>query len=269
VRAWERRHGVIEPARTEGKARRYSEADVHRLGLLRAATASGHAIGSIASLSDQALARLAEPGPALADGTIETYLRALARFDAIETMATLEAFARAHPAPMLVLDLLAPLMHEVGERWHEGALSIAEEHLATTQVRQILQSSIAAAHLDPGAPSIVLAAPESHLHDVGLLLGATLAAHRGARPIVLGANLPIAEIGLAIRRAHASVTVIACARDLGASEKRPLRRAVASLAAQHEVWLGVPSGHALASVPGARTFTSLRAFDVALAGRFR
>lgn len=268
LRAWERRHRAIEPARTAGKARRYSEAQIRRLVLLRAATGNGHAIGDVAALSDTALAALGELRPKRASSVLDAYLDALGRFDLAATASLLDAVAKDVSAVELVIDRLVPLMREVGARWHEGVTSIAQEHLATTQVRRLVEREIAAVSIDPGAPSIVLAAPERHLHDLGLLFGALLAAHRGVRPIVLGANLPVVELGPAIRRAQASVVVVACARNLDRHEQRTLPRALTALASRHELWLGVPSEHALAHVHGAHVFTSFGSFDTALAARW-
>ena len=38
IRAWERRYGVVEPSRTAGRQRSYSDAEIARLSLLAAAT---------------------------------------------------------------------------------------------------------------------------------------------------------------------------------------------------------------------------------------
>lgn len=60
LRAWERRHAVIEPARSAGGTRLYTEQHVARLQLLKALTDCGESIGSIARLPDERLrARLA------------------------------------------------------------------------------------------------------------------------------------------------------------------------------------------------------------------
>ena len=58
LRVWERRYGAVVPQRTATHRRAYSDADVHRLKLLRQATLLGHPIGSVASLSDEALETL-------------------------------------------------------------------------------------------------------------------------------------------------------------------------------------------------------------------
>src|ERR1700674_5544268 len=58
LRVWEKRYGAVVPQRTATHRRVYSDADLHRLKLLRQATLLGHPIGSVASLSDQSLETL-------------------------------------------------------------------------------------------------------------------------------------------------------------------------------------------------------------------
>ncbi len=55
IRAWERRHRVVRPARTEGGTRLYSEEDVGRLQLMKGLTDCGESIGAIAQLSTEEL----------------------------------------------------------------------------------------------------------------------------------------------------------------------------------------------------------------------
>lgn len=55
LRMWERRYTVVSPARSSGNGRLYSRSDVDRLLLLKAATEAGHAIGTVAGLSDAQL----------------------------------------------------------------------------------------------------------------------------------------------------------------------------------------------------------------------
>ena len=55
IRAWERRYRAIEPERSAGKHRLYSEAEIERIGLLYRAVRSGHSIGKIAKLPTEEL----------------------------------------------------------------------------------------------------------------------------------------------------------------------------------------------------------------------
>ena len=53
IRMWEKRYGVVAPARTDTRRRLYTEADITRLGLLRQATLLGYTISRIAFPTDQ------------------------------------------------------------------------------------------------------------------------------------------------------------------------------------------------------------------------
>ncbi len=50
LRVWERRYGVVEPGRAEGRFRQYTREDVGRLALIKQLVDAGNAIGSIANL---------------------------------------------------------------------------------------------------------------------------------------------------------------------------------------------------------------------------
>ena len=52
IRAWERRHRAVEPARSPGNHRLYTDDDIRRLLLIRQALEAGWHIGQVASLSD-------------------------------------------------------------------------------------------------------------------------------------------------------------------------------------------------------------------------
>jgi MerR family transcriptional regulator, light-induced transcriptional regulator len=53
IRVWEARHAVVQPDRSEGNVRLYKRADIERLALIKAAVDAGHAIGTLASLSNR------------------------------------------------------------------------------------------------------------------------------------------------------------------------------------------------------------------------
>ena len=59
LRVWERRYGVVKPAVSASGHRLYSARDVRRLAQIKQLTETGHAIGSIAALSDEALREVA------------------------------------------------------------------------------------------------------------------------------------------------------------------------------------------------------------------
>ena len=59
LRVWERRYGVVKPAVSASGHRLYCALDVRRLAQLKQLTDTGHAIGSIAALNEEALRQVA------------------------------------------------------------------------------------------------------------------------------------------------------------------------------------------------------------------
>ena len=71
LRVWERRYGVVAAPKTATGQRLYSALDVQRLRLLKKLTDCGHAIGSVAGLSAQALNQLMAQEPAKGTSVIK------------------------------------------------------------------------------------------------------------------------------------------------------------------------------------------------------
>jgi DNA-binding transcriptional MerR regulator len=275
LRAWERRYDAVVPTRTEGNARRYSEHDVARLRRLRDAVASGHSIGDVVRLGDEALDALVgkakggtSEAPDSAAALRASFLEAIERLDARSCQEILGRAALLVPPRTLALEFLRPVLHEVGERWHAGRLSIAAEHLASAQIRGVVESLRRLQEPPSSAPRLVLAAPSEHRHELGLALGSLLAIQRGVEPIMLGGDLPLREIEDAAQRLRAEAIVLGVARSLRPAE-RGLVAEIRALGRRREVWVGAPEGHALAALKApVRVLTSLEAFDHALAHRF-
>ena len=108
IRVWEARHAVVQPERNAGNVRLYRRADIERLILIRAAVDAGHAISTVASLSNeqikarfasapevaltasQACCRVLVSGAALA-GVLETAWRVRSDVRVQDVLATLPA----------------------------------------------------------------------------------------------------------------------------------------------------------------------------------
>lgn len=60
LRAWEKRHSVVNVDRSETGRRLYNTEDVYRLRLLKNLTQAGHSIGNVAPLTDEQLERMLE-----------------------------------------------------------------------------------------------------------------------------------------------------------------------------------------------------------------
>ncbi|MEY2721317.1 MAG: hypothetical protein RL597_762 [Pseudomonadota bacterium] len=147
LRAWERRYEVVRPSRDSSGRRTYSAADVARLRLLRTATELGHTISRLAGLPDDALAKLvadsggqARPGPTRGQSYVERAIDATEHSDPSGVEEVLTSAVALLPPNEVVNTVLVPLVREIGERWHRGEVSIAQEHMVTDIVRRLIIS---------------------------------------------------------------------------------------------------------------------------------
>ena len=262
LRAWERRHKAVTPARDE-RGRMYTDDDIKRLRLLKEAVGAGHAIGRAAGLTNAQLEALvathahpSEP-PRHTEATAEFDLtmlsRALMRFD----VATIEAFigraAALLPAPELLRQVVVPALKETGDAWCDKRTTVAHEHLLSTVVRNVL-GSLLRLHPHAQAPGrLLFATPSGERHELGTLGAATLAASGGLDAVFLGAELPAADVIAAASAADADVVVLGVTAAAAADDIRQEVIAIAhGLQADTELWLGGPSAGRIAPDLGAR-----------------
>jgi DNA-binding transcriptional MerR regulator len=157
LRAWERRYRVVEPLRTPGGTRRYRAADLERLRLVKAAVDAGNRIGQVARLELAELKAVSEDAEARPAGRLDGILAALDRFDSAEVQRLLSLQLSALGAARFAREIALPLVREIGERWANGQMGIASEHLATGVLRSLLGSALAPTATSLLGPRIVFA----------------------------------------------------------------------------------------------------------------
>ncbi len=215
IRAWERRYGAVDPERTEGGQRLYTDAEVLRLRLLKKATEGGRSISTVAGLSTEELAALIgedAQGEGSSAGRRSDYLSAcLAAADRLDGQALREELMRAVvslSAPVFVTRVVGPLLERVGELWEEGSMRPAQEHVVSTAVRQVLDWLLGRYEAPAEAPLMVACTPAGELHEFGAMLAAVVAADAGWRVLYLGPSLPAEEIAVAAEQSGASVVAV-------------------------------------------------------------
>ncbi|HEV2790090.1 MAG TPA: cobalamin-dependent protein [Solirubrobacterales bacterium] len=128
------------------------------------------------------------------------YLDALRANDAAGAYrVTSRAIAGGMPVPVLYQQVITPAMHAIGELWERGAITVADEHLATALTHRVLgalRSPIRCeVHVDaPGERSpqgrAMLATVEGEQHALGLRMVADVLEDLGFHAIYLGADVP-------------------------------------------------------------------------------
>jgi MerR family transcriptional regulator, light-induced transcriptional regulator len=248
VRVWERRYKAILPQRSGGGSRLYSDAEIARLRKLRQAVELGHAIGQVAKLPDNELDNLASrqrasfsvgPEPANPyEVARERFLNAIARMDVAAADEEINRAATLYPPRVLVKQIVAPLLTEIGERWAHRDIGIAQEHVATNLIRNLLSSLFRLYPPDPTAEAIVVSTLSGERHEFGILLTALIAATRGWRVIYLGTDLPAAEIARAVKLTKARVLALSLINGHSEQMTGELSALAAQMPSSTRVWLG-------------------------------
>jgi DNA-binding transcriptional MerR regulator/methylmalonyl-CoA mutase cobalamin-binding subunit len=216
IRAWERRYGYPLPMRDSGGQRLYSEQEIEGIRWLSEQTSRGVAISrAIAMLRGGYAAPQPAAGVAL-DGTPRTFaslrsemLEALLAFDVRHAEAVLsEAFA-LYSVEAVCLELIEPLLIEVGDRWHAGELSVAAEHHITGFFRARLYALLNAYQRpEIDGPLVFTACAPDEWHEMGILLLSVFLARRGIVVRYLGANLPLEALAEVCAEQHPAVVAL-------------------------------------------------------------
>jgi MerR family transcriptional regulator, light-induced transcriptional regulator len=250
LRAWERRYGLLRPQRSDGGFRLYGSDDERRVRAMKALIDSG--------VSAAEAARLASAGPAAEGaataegpplGSSPTPLReALERFDEAAANAILDAALIRLTVDSVAARLVLPAMREIGERWHNGEISVAQEHFATGVLRGRMLSL--GRNWGAGAgPLALLACPPGEHHDLGLIVFGVVLRGRGWRIAYLGPDTPIETIAWTAADLGAAAIVIAA---LDAELLEAAADPIAALAREAPVLLGGAADADLARRLGVR-----------------
>jgi DNA-binding transcriptional MerR regulator/methylmalonyl-CoA mutase cobalamin-binding subunit len=222
LRAWEKRYGVVEPSRTDGGQRLYSDMDVNRLILLRKAVEEGRNISSVAELSlDELMGLVAEdsesrlmagvPEPLLGSDTqqiVTRARRAVTEMDPAGLERTLTRSAMALSIPSVTDEVVTPLLTAIGDSWHSGRLAPAQEHMASVVIRRFLEWLLATVEVDAGVPVLMSSTPAGERHEFGALLTAVTGAAEGWKAHYIGPDLPAVDIARAALRLEAEVVAL-------------------------------------------------------------
>jgi DNA-binding transcriptional MerR regulator/methylmalonyl-CoA mutase cobalamin-binding subunit len=277
LRVWERRYGAVRPSRGPGGQRVYSDADVARLRLLHAVTRAGRSISSVAGLATSELERLAAEDAAAREPESGTAPQpemkrvvdecvGLARGLATHELDIELRRALARYGLVAFLDgVAAPLLRRLGDEWHSGQLSPAQEHHATSVLQDVILETVRRFTPGANAPRIVVSTLPGERHALGAAMVAATAAAEGWRVTYLGADLPVDDIALAAQSAAADVLALSIVYvEERRRTARELDRLRSVVAAKIDIVLG-GAGASVIDVPqGVMAYGSVEQLRAAL-----
>jgi DNA-binding transcriptional MerR regulator len=226
LRAWERRYGLPRPQRTPGGHRLYSQRDIQLIKWLMARQQEGLSISRAVDLWQEQTASGQDPlassapeiisapaGSASAPANLAAlrgqWLAACMAYNESAADQVINQALALYPVESVMLELLLAGLHEIGESWYQGELSVQQEHFASALALRRVNAIISAAPAPTRPGTILLACPAGEMHSFPLLLLSLLLRRRGWNTVYLGANVPSAQLEQTVRAVQPALVVMA------------------------------------------------------------
>lgn len=221
LRAWERRYGLPNPQRTDSGHRLYSQHDVEIIKWLTERQNEGLSIGRAIDLWNQLEQEDDDPleggfsTPSVAapsvtvpanvaigvtyDATAEDqivqlrqeWIEACLRFDEQAAEAALAQSFSLFSVETVCLSILQKALAEIGERWHQGKVTVQQEHYASALAFRRLEALLSSQPLPTRPGRVLIGCPADEEHTFIPLLLSVLLRRRGYDVVYLGANVPL------------------------------------------------------------------------------
>ncbi len=231
LRAWERRYGIVAPERTPGGYRLYDEDAIARLRTMRALVDAGWT-------PSQAAREVEAGGPSIEASVIgarppfatddvpasatetqpragaSAFVTAAVSLDERLVETVLDDMFAAGSFERVVDDHVAPALHDLGDAWASGQLSVAGEHMASHAVLRRVAASFEAAGSTSSGPPVLVGLPAGCRHEIAALAVATAIRRRGLPVVYLGPDVPPESWIEALERTRARAIVIGIPTEL-------------------------------------------------------
>jgi MerR family transcriptional regulator, light-induced transcriptional regulator len=225
LHAWERRYGFPHSSRTIGGHRLYTDKDISLLRWVKAQVDAGlathQAIRTAQRLENEGKTPPVEnslpvraaasliPLPELRQQLRSAlYQNELGHAD--QVLGDMLAF---YSPEELTLNVIGPILYEIGESWEAGEISVATEHLASNYLRQRLLMWMVSGPRPKPANPIVLACAPGEWHDGSLLMLGVLLRRQGWPVAYLGQNVPFADLADFSTQIHPAAILLVAMRS--------------------------------------------------------
>lgn len=246
LRVWEKRYGVVEPERSGGGYRLYSDEQIALLRSMAALVADGVPASTAArTLAASPVAPEACGAPLDLD-----LVSAAASLDPPRLDHMLGAALGEGTVEHVIEDWLLPELTRLGLAWERGELTVAHEHFASAGVARALGSIFQSSPVPDGAPAALLGLPPGGRHELGLLAFAVCLRRAGVNVVYLGADVPMTDWTRAAVELLPRAAVVAVPQGVDAVAAQGVIDALSDLRPPIAVWVG---GGLASEVSGARS----------------
>jgi methanogenic corrinoid protein MtbC1 len=236
LRAWERRHEVLNPHRADNRYRMYSERDVAILRWLKNRVDAGisisSAVGQLRSMtSNNVWPETIPEAPRKTRGESELppahyaaqLFRVLIGHDENRAGELLREVHALFDLRAVCMEVLVPALRDIGEAWYRGEIRVTTEHFASAYLRGKLLSLLQAYPSRRGAPLVLIGCAPTEQHELGSLMLAVLLRSEGLRVEYLGPDIPIEDLAEYASYEKPGMVILSATTESAARELRRMQ----------------------------------------------
>lgn len=214
LRAWERRYQMIAPVRNEAGHRLYSDNHVRKLKWLTQKVNDGFTISQAISLLEQEQKVSARPFNDQAEDRVsqlqKDILHAFLQFDERTVQDLMNEAFTIYTMDKVLIDILAPLLLQIGNMWEDGKITTAHEHFSTSILRSRIGAVMHAYPHNGILPKVVAVCAPGEWHELGLLIFTLYMRRKGYEVIYLGSSIKEHDIEVVLETVKPRFLFMSC-----------------------------------------------------------
>jgi DNA-binding transcriptional MerR regulator len=220
LRIWEQRYKIIHAKRSASNIRYYDDFDLRIFLNISCLIENGFKISEIAEMTDaqrveiiQTLAIHQLNAPVVIQELIEQTLS----LNEQSFKNTLQNCINELGVMETMLQCVYPFLSRVGLLWQTGLIAPAQEHFASSLIKQRLIVAIDELAIPNSAQEnkFILFLPEGEFHEIALLLAQYIVRANGFQSLYLGQNLPIPYVQEVVASYNPNFIITILTNDLG------------------------------------------------------
>ncbi len=208
LRAWETRYELVQPERSAGGLRLYSQQDERRVRVMRDRIAAGLSAAEAARVAKLGGDPLARDGSPSIPEILADLERSFAALDEPAAQAALDQLFETFELAPALSQAIVPFLYRLGERWAAAETTVAHEHFASDVIGGRLRA-LARGWGGGVGPRAILACPPGEQHVLGLVCFGLALRERGWRITYLGAETPLDSLAYALVEPSPAIVVLA------------------------------------------------------------
>ena len=197
IRIWEQRYNFLKPQRSCTNIRYYSDDELKTILNIALLNKYGFKISHIDKMKPSEICEkilaLRDEG-AVQERIINELVKEMIGLQTENFEVIINRYIKEHGIEKTIKEIVFHFLERIGILWQTGHIMPAQEHFVSNIIRQKLIVAIDSVPCNPRGISCILFLPEGEYHELGLLFLCYLVKNQGARPIYLGANVPMKDV---------------------------------------------------------------------------